>query len=94
MKRKQLNNKNLPVVKVSYRGKRIGMYCAKLVGDSSIILHHGVISFPVGTALTIHFNRFSDPNTTIRKRVMATVLNNSTSGMLLGLWVAVGKQLV
>ena len=50
---------NLSVVKVFYRDKQAGMYYARLVGNCSVVLRHGAISFPVGTALTIQFRRLA-----------------------------------
>ena len=82
-KRKHDENK-LPVVKVFYRGKQAGMYYARRVGNCSVVLRHGAISFPVGTALTVQFRRPAKRKP-IREQTMAIVRHNSASGMLLSL---------
>jgi len=79
---------DMPVVNVYYRDKQIGLYHANLVGEYSLILRHGGISFPVGTALTIQFRKFSAKKS-IHKRIMAIVRNNSNRGMFLSLQAAV-----
>ena len=76
------------VVKVFYHGKQVGMYYARLVGKYSVVLNHGAISFPVGTALTVQFRRLARRKP-LRKRAKAIVRYNSASGMLLSLQSAI-----
>jgi hypothetical protein len=73
-----------PIVNIYYEGSWVGMYKAKLVGESSIVLRHGAISFPVGTALKVKFQRFAKQKY-LRKRISGIVRNNSSNGMLLSL---------
>jgi hypothetical protein len=84
METKQHNGKTSSPVLIYYRGKRIGLYCAKLIGRCTVVLAHGAISFPVGTVLTVKF-RSSDEKETDRKQAVAVVHRNSTTGMLLDL---------
>jgi hypothetical protein len=84
MDSKQHNDKTSSPVLIYYRGKRIGLYCAKLIGRCTVVLAHGAISFPVGTVLTVKF-RSSDEQETDRKPAVAVVHRNSTTGMLLDL---------
>jgi hypothetical protein len=88
MDKKQHDVDSLEVVKVFYRDKQAGMYYARLVGNCSVVLRHGAISFPVGTALTIQFRQLAKRKFT-RKQTKATVRHNTTSGMLLSLQSAI-----
>lgn len=88
MDKKKHDENMLSVVKVFYRGKQAGMYYARLVGNCSVVLHHGAISFPVGTALTVQFRRLAKRKSN-RKQAKAIVRHNSASGMLLSLQSAI-----
>ena len=79
---------NLSVVKVFYRDKQAGMDYARLVGNCSVVLRHGAISFPVGTALTIQFRRLAKRRFT-RQQAKAIVRHNTSRGMLLSLQNAI-----
>lgn len=85
---KRNHDDKLSVVKVFYHGKQAGMYYAKLVGNYSVVLRHGAISFPVGTALTVQFRRLSKRKS-LHKQAEAIVRHNSASGMLLSLQSAI-----
>jgi len=78
------NDETSHIANVYYRGSWVGMYKAKLVGDSSIVLQHGAISFPVGTALKLKFRQLAERKA-IRKHLSGIVRNNSSNGMLLRL---------
>jgi hypothetical protein len=79
------DNDDIPsIVNIYYQGSWAGMYKAKLVGDSSIVLRHGAISFPVGTALKVKFQRFAKQGY-LCNRISGIVSNNSSNGMLLSL---------
>lgn len=80
----QHNDDKMPVVNVYYQDNWVGVYKAKLVGEFSILLRHGAISFPVGTALKVKFRRLANRKS-IRKRITGIVHNNSSKGMLLRL---------
>ncbi|MGD8581891.1 MAG: hypothetical protein PVG12_10825 [Gammaproteobacteria bacterium] len=84
MKTKQQQNETFPLVNVTYHQKRIGMYKAKPVGSRSIMLRHGAISFPVGTALKIRFNQLVGRKI-VCKSLTGIVQNNTCKGMLLTL---------
>jgi hypothetical protein len=88
VKTKKYEDKALSPVLIYYRGKRIGLYCARLIGRCTVILAHGAISFPVGTVLTVKF-RSSDEKETVSKQAVAVVHHNSTTGMLLDLKAAI-----
>jgi hypothetical protein len=72
----------MPVVNVYYKDNCVGVYKAKLIGEFSILLRHGAISFPVGTALKVKFRRLAERRF-IRKPIKCIVRNNSSKGMLL-----------
>ena len=78
------NEDKMPVVNVYYKDNCVGVYKAKLVGEFSILLRHGAISFPAGTALKVKFQRFAKQKH-LRKRISGIVRNNSSNGMLLSL---------
>lgn len=86
--KKQHDNESLPLVNVYYRDKQAGLYCARFVGRYTLVLFHGAISFPVGTVLMVQYRPFTERET-VKKKVMAIVRHNSTTGMLLGLRAAV-----
>ena len=75
---------SLSLVKVFYRDKQAGMYHARRIGNCSVILRHGAISFPVGTALTIQFRRLAKRRFA-RQQAKAVVRHNTSRGMLLRL---------
>ena len=81
---KQDNNDLSPIVNIYYEGSWVGMYKVKLVGESLIVLQHGAISFPAGTALKVKFQQFAKQKY-LRKRISGIVRNNSSNGMLLSL---------
>lgn len=85
---KAKHDHRLSVVKVFYRGKQAGMYHARLVGNYSVVLRHGAISFPVGTALTVQLRRLARRRPP-RNKAKAIVRYNSASGMLLSLQSAI-----
>jgi hypothetical protein len=87
--KKQHDDKILSPVLIYYRGKRIGLYCAKLIGRCRVVLAHGAISFPVGTVLTVKFRPSDEKETAPKQEAVAVVHQNSTSGMLLGLQAAI-----
>ena len=79
-------NETLPsTAMVHYRGRQIGRYCVRSVGRYSMLLRHGVISFPVGTILMVQVRRSSDAEAGDRdlKRLVAVVHYNSREGLLL-----------
>ena len=78
------NDETSHIANVYYRGSWVGMYKAKLIGDSSIVLQHGAISFPVGTALKLKFRQLAERKS-IRKHLSGIVRTTSSSGMLLRL---------
>jgi hypothetical protein len=72
----------LPIVNVWYRGRSIGLYRVKEVGEREFVLNHGGISFPVGTLLDIvDFQRLI-PHSPYQ-RLSATVIDNTYSGIRL-----------
>ena len=79
------HNEILSPVLIYYRGKRIGLYCARLIGKCTVVLAHGAISFPVGTVLTVQFRPSVQREPDHQNQAKAVVRHNSTSGMLLGL---------
>jgi hypothetical protein len=72
----------LPIVNVWYRGRSIGLYRVKEVGERGIVLNHGGISFPVGTLLDIVDFQHLIPDSPFR-RLSATVVDNNYSGIRL-----------
>lgn len=78
------NDDMIPVVNVYYQDNWSGVYKVKLVGELSMVLQHGAISFPVGTALKVRFRRLVESKS-IHKHILAIVRNNSANGMLLRL---------
>ena len=88
MDKKKQNDKFFSPVLIYYRGKRIGIYFARLIGRCTVVLAHGAISFPVGTVLTVKFHP-SDEQGAARKQAIAVVRHNTTTGMLLGLQIAI-----
>lgn len=72
----------LPIVNVWYRGQSIGLYRVKRADERTLVLKHGVISFPVGTLLDIvDFQRLI-PNSA-SSRISTTVVDNNRSGIRL-----------
>lgn len=88
MGKNKYDEDELSLVKVVYRGKQAGMYYARLVGSYTVVLRHGAISFPVGTALTVQFRRLARRKTN-RQQAKAIVRHNSASGMLLSLQTSI-----
>ncbi|MFZ0106909.1 MAG: hypothetical protein WAK92_08605 [Thiobacillus sp.] len=72
----------LPIVNVWYRGRSIGLYRVKEVGERGIVLNHGGISFPVGTLLDIVDFQHLIPDSRF-KRLSTTVVDNNHSGIRL-----------
>jgi hypothetical protein len=72
----------LPIVNVWYRGRSIGLYRVKEVGERGIVLNHGGISFPVGTLLDIVDFQHLIPDSRF-KRLSTTVVDNNYSGIRL-----------
>ena len=70
----------LPIVSVWYDGHSIGLYRVKQVDERTMVLKHGVISFPIGTPLDIvDFQRLL-PNP-VYTRLSTTVVDNNCSGI-------------
>lgn len=84
MNSKQAIDDKFPIVNIYYQGNLVGMYKAKLIGKYSMVLLHGVISFPVGTSLKVNFRRFAERKS-IHKHILGVVRNNTSKGMLLRL---------
>lgn len=72
----------LPIVNVWYRGQSIGLYRVEQVDERALLLKHGVISFPVGTALdVVDFQRLISHSA--ERRLSTTVVDNTRSGIRL-----------
>jgi hypothetical protein len=72
------------IVDIFYSDKWAGMYKAIQAGESLLVLRHGAISFPEGTALKVKYSQRTQTGT-IRKYLKAIVHYNSSEGMLLKL---------
>lgn len=78
------NDEVWTLANVFFRDCRIGLYRAKHIAEKAVLLRHGAISFPVGTALAIQIGiRLNDIS--IEEPAVATVLRNSTEGMLVAM---------
>lgn len=72
----------MPVVNVWYGGRSIGLYRVRAVDDRAMVLKHGAISFPVGTALDVVDFQNLVPNGAAF-RLSTTVVENDRSGIRL-----------
>ena len=72
----------LPLVNIWYRGRSIGLYRVRDVAERAMVLKHGAISFPVGTALDVVDFQNVIPNAS-SFRVSTTVVGNDHRGIQL-----------
>lgn len=72
----------LPIVNVWYRGRSIGLYRVRDVAERGMVLKHGAISFPVGTALDVVDFQNVIPNAPTF-RLSTTVVGNDHQGIQL-----------
>lgn len=72
----------LSIVNVWYRGRSIGLYRVRDVAERGIVLKHGAISFPVGTALDVVDFQNVIPNAPAF-RLSTTVVGNDQHGIQL-----------
>jgi hypothetical protein len=71
-----------PIVAIRYGGRHIGLYRVKQVGEAGMVLKHGGISFPVGTALDVEDIQHLLPDG-VSPRAAATVIDNTPGGLSL-----------
>ena len=70
------------VVALRYGGHRVGLYRVKQVGEASMLLNHGGISFPVGTQLDVEdFSRLV--RDARAPTLSAVVVDNTPKGLRL-----------
>lgn len=72
-----------PFVAVRNGDRRIGLYRVKGLGQGTLILSHGGISFPVGTRLILEDCQMAIPD--CQGAIPALVVGNDRAGMRLAL---------
>lgn len=77
-----VNRTALPLVRVSYEGRKVGLYRVEGVREGSLTLSHGVISFPIGTQLVVEDVQGVMPRAP-SAALAARVVENDARGMCL-----------